>query len=311
MWPAANVLFVANLPLAKHDTAFITSAFGSRIGDMSAPLLILVSLTTFGLSWRGSILVILVSIVTAFVISIGTKPQQLKEPDARDSFSWEGMRQKAARLAVDFDGWLALISNLGTHAVWGIYDYAAVLSADTYHLTPGEAAGAQVYLSLGSAVGLAVAFVSSSYGGTAFGRGVHVIQSAISVVALCSLSAAHVSLLSAHMLFFMVGFGFVAIAYVPFMVYAARSRSDERAFRCAMLDGICQLCTIGFSYMYGTLRAEQGQQGVSKIFAIAAGWMAIATLALALFYTRVHQQEHQESLVLGRVRKAAAEVSNP
>jgi len=294
MWPSANVVFAINLPQLKHDTAFLSSAFGSRIGDVVGPLLVSVSLAMFGLSWRWSVLVILAAVVLSFAISATVVPQNLKEPEAADRFTLEGLAQKMARLVADVDGWLVFVSNLGTYGVWSLYDYAAVLAADTYHLSPGQAAGSNAYMSFGSAVGLAVAFFASGYLGIAGGRMVHVVQSALSAVALCFLASGALSLLSFHMLLFVVGFGFVSISYVPFMIYAARSRADERAFRISVIDGVGQLCGVSFTYMYGTLRAEQGQQGASTIFALAAASMSIATVALVAYYTRLHTQEQRE-----------------
>jgi len=291
MWPAAGVLFAANLPSQKQDGAIVASAFGSRLGDVVGPVLVAVSLAMFGLPWRSSLLVIFAVVVLTFAVSVGAAPH-LKEPESREHISMQGLLEKTARLVADFDGWLAFISNLGTHAVWALYDYAAVLFADIYHLSPGEAAGANVYMSLGSAVGLAVAFFAASSFGAGGGRTVHVAQSALSVVALLLLSLRHTSVISGHLLLFVVGFGFVAIAYVPCMIYAARSREDERAFRNAVIDGVCSVFGVLFSYMYGTLRTQQGHGGVSKIFAIAAASMGVATVTLAVFYKRLHLQEN-------------------
>lgn len=309
MWPSANVVFATNLPEAKHDTAFLSAAFGSRLGDVLGPLLVAVSMAIFGLSWRWSVLVVLLAVLLSFGISAGVVPQNLKEPEATDRFTLEGLAQKMLRLVADLDGWLVFVSNLGTYGVWSLYDYAAVLAADTYHLSPGQAAGANAYMSFGSAVGLAVAFFASNILGTDGGRMVHVVQSASSAVALSFLASGGFALLSFHMLLFLVGFGFVAISYVPFMIYAARSRADERALRISVIDGVGQLCGVGFTYMYGTLRAEQGQRGASSIFAIAAASMSVATVTLATYYARLHTQEHRELVLAGRT--AESESSAP
>merc|ERR1719343_560951 len=293
MWPAANVLFVANLPPAKHDSAFISSAFGSRLGDVIGPLLVVFSLSVLALSWRLSVFVVLVAVMFSFATAYLALPQQLKEPEVREHFSFEGLVQKMARIVTDVDGWLVFVSNFGPYGVWALYDYAPVLQADTYHLTPGQASGSNAFMSLGSAVGLAVAFYVSNILGTTGGRIVHVLQSTTTVVALCLLAAVPVSLEVSRVLLFLVGFGFVAMSYVPFMIYAARSRSDERAFRTAMIDGVSQMFSISFSYVYGTLRAEQGERGVSMIFMIAAAFMAVATVTMTLYYRRLHRQEAQ------------------
>lgn len=294
MWPAANVLFVANLPSSKHDSAFLSSAFGSRIGDVIGPALISICLVALSFSWRGSVAVLLAAVMLCFAISIGVAPQHLKQPEAREAFTFEGLVQKTARLVTDVDGWLVFTSNLGTYAVWSLYDYVAVLTSDMYNLSPGQAAGANVYMSLGSAIGLGVAFFATATVGVSWGRAVHVLQSALSAAALGLLASRQLSLVITHTLLFLVGFGFVAIAYVPFMIYAARSRADERAFRTAVVDGMGQLCSVGFSYMYGTLRTEQGHLGVSKIFLFAAVSMGAATVTLAIYYKRLGLQEQRE-----------------
>lgn len=294
MWPAANVLLAVNLPSQKHDAAFIFTAFGSRMGDVIGPVLVWVSLTYLGFTWRGTSLLILIVISLFFMMSLSALPQDLKEPEAREQVSLQGLVRKMVRLVTDVDGWLVFTSNLGTYGVWAVYDYAAVLAADTYQLPPGQAAGMAAYISVGSAVGLVVAFWAVNIVGTTGGRAVHVLQSAMSAVALVFLSFSGVPLFTARVLLFVVGFGFVAIAYVPFMIYAARSRADERAFRTAVVDGASQMCSVGFTYIYGTLRAEQGLQGVSAIYLIAATCMAVATGALAIYYRRLHGQEAQE-----------------
>jgi len=202
--------------------------------------------------------------------------------------------QKFLRLVTDVDGWLVFVANCGTYAVWSLYDYASVLMADMYGLTPGQAAESGAFISLGSAIGLIVAFFATSILGTAGGRRVHVFQSALATLSLSLLSWLDMPLLAAYAFLCLTGFGFVAIAYVPFLVYAARSRPDERAFRTAMVDGTSQLCGIGFSYMFGTIRGTGA--GVSGIFSFSALCMGIATFSLSHFYRRVQVREAEELL---------------
>lgn len=294
MWPGSNVILSANLVSAKHDVSILSAALGSRIGDVISPMIIGVSLQVFLLSWRWSLLMVDIAVLFLCLLTLGIKPPDMREPDTQPHMTLGSGVDKFVRLVTDLDGWLVFVGSLGTYGVWALYDYAAVLLADIYALSPGEAANSAAFISAGSAVGLTLAFFASSQLGSTGGRTVHVLQSMMAVAALTILSQVQVSLTWARTLLFVVGFGFAAVTYVPYLVYAGRSRADERAFRAAVVDGTAQFISIGYTYVYGMLRASQGAQAAPTIFLIASVLMAVATLNLIVFYRRLHFREEAE-----------------
>merc|ERR1740121_115543 len=103
MWPAANVLLISNLPLPKHDSAFLASALGSRLGDVVGPLILATSRQLFGLSWRAAVLVILTGVAMAFASSVAASPPELRMPELQEEASLAGLGRKMTRLVCDVD----------------------------------------------------------------------------------------------------------------------------------------------------------------------------------------------------------------
>jgi len=266
-----------------------------------APVLVAVSLQLMGYSWRSSIYIILVFCALAFSFSYVIVPPNLKEAEVKDGLSLTGFSAKFLRLVSDVDGWLVFICNLGTYSVWSLYDFVGVLSTDLYGITPGEAAQSNIYMSFGSALGLAVAFCASSLLGPSAGRCVHVLQCATAVLALGYLSFPGIEKQHATFEFMLgvVGFGFVAAAYVPYLIYSARSRKDERGFRAAFVDGACQATAVVFSWTYGGLRVSLKAAAAPQIFRIATVAMMLSTVTTGAYYLRIYRQDQAQAYTKG------------
>lgn len=292
LWPATNALMSANLAQSKFDVAFMAAALGSRIGETLSATVVGVSLQVYGLSWQGTVLVLLGCIMVLLVCSALCKPSDLKdmeEASLASRASLADLGRKWYRLVTCFEGWLVITINLGSYALWALYDYVGVALVDLHHVSPGEAAAGNGWISLGSALGLIFGVTVSGSLGVLLGRTIHILQSLSAMGALAALCFMEVSLRTTYFLLMVMGFGFVVAAYLPCLLYGGTSDASERAFRVSGIDGLCSFVAIGFTLLYGTLRA-QGTSGVRAIFGFASLCSLLATVSTGVFYWRMHHR---------------------
>merc|ERR1719215_218622 len=154
MWPAVNALMAANLAPARFDAAFLGVALGSRVGDVMTGLVLGSAMEFLHFSWRRACLVLMFCIILTILVACPLAPRDMEEPQTTiQHVSLSGIGQKWHRLLRCLDGWLVFIAATCSYSVWSLYDYMGVIMVDLYHLTPGEAAAATVWISAGSALG--------------------------------------------------------------------------------------------------------------------------------------------------------------
>jgi len=287
MYPSITALLARKLHPEDHDMAFIATTQAGRVADVMSAMIISVTIQNFGLTWPEAVKALLVIVFIIYGLALSSMPLSVIMADVRPAQAPPNtlsLYQKLTRYLSDKVCWYALMANLGTYAVWALYDYIGVLFSDKYGLQPGPAAKETVYISIGSIVGMSVAFVASWKLGTERGRTVHLLQTTLSVLALGLLSIDGLSIGVANSLLFLVGFGFVVAAYLPILLLGASASEEERAFRTAITDGLSTIIALGFTIVYGGLR-EHDQ--VNVVYIIATCAMLMSSVSFWLFYRNI------------------------
>lgn len=290
VWPSLGAIISANLPHALQDEVFLTTALGSRLGDVASNLLIGFLMQRMGWDWHRSMSGQMIMVASIMLCAFAMCPRDLQAPQDKN-LSMAGQWKKAKELVTSLDGWLAFLTLAGTYFAWALYSYLPVILVDTYNLDPGSAASAASSFPIGCVMGLVIGAISTNQLGIRQGRYLHVIQSCVGVCAAMMLTVFDVSLTQALMLLGLMGFGFVVSTYVPYMIYAANSHASERAFRLAILDGFAAVVFVLITALYGRLRTNSpsgadGQVG-HVLYGITAFGLTLATLSMVGLYSRL------------------------
>lgn len=293
MWPTVGALISTNLPKTKHDTCFLLTALGSRVGDACNAMILGLSMTRFNFQWRNALIVLLVFILIEFTVAICLLQSVDRLVQAKDEApSVGGQLYKWRRLCTSFNGWLAWFTLLGCYCVWALIGYVSVILQDVFALDPGVAAASMICIPIGSVLGLLFGASMSSVMSLNAARTVHVVISFAGVLILVILATTPASYAVTLLLLGSVGFCFVVPAYLPYLVYAASCSSEDRAFCLGTLDGTSSAFGALFLYVFGSIRSNSTGIGyVSKLYAITAAALFIASVSMMTLYYRLSSAE--------------------
>lgn len=294
VWPALGAMASANLPKRLQDEVFSTTALGCRLGAAVVSLFLGSCMESMGWGWRHSAGALLVLLIAAMWCGLAITPCSLVVH--RDTeFSFDRQAAKAKGLMTSLDGWLALLTLAGSYPVFALASYLPLVLCDTYNLDPGTAARASSVFSMGCIMGLLTSTIASSALGAGSGRLCHVFQGVVGVSAAALLSLIPVSFHCALGLTGLMGFGFVPSAYLPSLIFVAKSPPTERAFRFAMLDATGSCVLVGTTALFGVIRTNKlGLQALHSLFGITACALSVAILSMVALYWRLPVSDREE-----------------